>query len=69
MQALAAAGGSVSPKVRPEPIMVGTPLAGHAVDPPPPSLECLASFKTDQAQERQVCRAAYAPYLKVASSL
>lgn len=55
LQALAAAGGSISPKVRSEPNPV-TPSTGHAVDPPPPSLECLASFKTGQEQERQVRR-------------
>lgn len=61
MQALAAAGGSLSSPqsgARPSPISAADPPPGAAVDPPPPSLECLASFKMEQAEERLVWRTA-----------
>lgn len=54
MQALASAGGSLSPRLRQDPSAAGTVAATPPVDPPPPSLECLASFKNGQDQERQV---------------
>lgn len=84
MQALTAAGGSLSPPLAPpsssssasirdvpvaaevtgvgaearipSPIVAAYASPRGQVTPPPPSLECLASFKSDQEAERQAER-------------